>query len=55
MAFIRKKVIKGKNYYYVVESKLKVMLEQDYLALENNSIRPKKTVILSEAKDLKTP
>jgi len=31
---------------YVVESKLKVMLEQDYLALEKN------TVILSAAKDL---
>ena len=31
---------------YVVESKLKVMLEQDYLALEKN------TVILSTAKDL---
>src|SRR5208282_3071136 len=31
---------------YIVESKLKVMLEQDYLALEKNS------VILSEAKDL---
>jgi hypothetical protein len=34
---------------YVVESKLKVMLEQDYLALAKN------TVILSAAKDLKTP
>jgi len=34
---------------YVVESKLKVMLEQDYLALSKN------TVILSVAKDLKTP
>jgi GGDEF domain-containing protein len=34
---------------YVVESKLKVMLEQDYLSLA------KHIVILSEAKDLKTP
>ena len=34
---------------YVVESKLKVMLEQDYLALEKNA------VILSAAKDLKIP
>jgi len=36
---------------YVVESKLKVMLEQDYLALEKN-ISVKNIVILSEAKDL---
>src|SRR5271167_2526181 len=36
---------------YVVESKLKVMLEQDYLALEKN-VALKNTVILSEAKDL---
>ena len=34
---------------YVIEGKLKVMLEQDYLALEKNA------VILSAAKDLKTP
>ena len=39
---------------YVVESKLKVMLEQDYLALEKNSVIQKNTVILSVAKDLKT-
>ena len=37
---------------YVVESKLKVMLEQDYLALQKNIVIQKKIVILSEAKDL---
>src|ERR1019366_427680 len=37
---------------YVVESKLKVMLEQDYLALEKNTVVQDKTVILSAAKDL---
>jgi len=33
---------------YVVEAKLKVMLEQDYLALQKNSLIQKKSVILSE-------
>jgi len=37
---------------YVVESKLKVMLEQDYLSLEKHENILNKSVILSEAKDL---
>ena len=37
---------------YVVESKLKVMLEQDYLSLEKHTVVHKNTVILSETKDL---
>jgi len=37
---------------YIVESRLKVMLEQDYLSLEKHSVIPKSTVILSAAKDL---
>jgi len=37
---------------YVVEAKLKVMLEQDYLAFEKNTVTQNNTVILSRAKDL---
>ena len=41
------------NVAYVVGAHLKVMLEEDYLALEKNTVIPRNTVILSEAKDLK--